>query len=231
MSLILDALRKADAERERGSVPSLHSQPVAPKSPAAPRKSAVRPHWLWIGFGAAMGLVGAATWFVLSNNAPQPTPARAERPAPAAPATPVAPPAPTAPSAAAGAAPATPSSAPAQADGQPVAEPAPWRQPEDRKEARAEARGGTPMPPAAGAPPAETPVVSRDQLPPNIKAELPQFAVGGSIYSASPAARSLIVNGQLYREKDRLTQDLSLDEIKLKSAIFSFRGYRFEVLF
>ena len=28
MSLILDALRKADAERERGSVPSLHSQPV-----------------------------------------------------------------------------------------------------------------------------------------------------------------------------------------------------------
>ena len=33
VSLILDALRKADAERERGSVPSLHSQPVV--SPSA----------------------------------------------------------------------------------------------------------------------------------------------------------------------------------------------------
>jgi hypothetical protein len=35
----------------------------------------------------------------------------------------------------------------------------------------------------------------------------------------------------LFRERDRLTQDLSLEEIKLKAAIFSFRGYRFEVLF
>jgi len=33
VSLILDALRKAEAERERGSVPSLHSQPVV--SPSA----------------------------------------------------------------------------------------------------------------------------------------------------------------------------------------------------
>ena len=45
------------------------------------------------------------------------------------------------------------------------------------------------------------------------------------------AGRSLIVNGQLFRERDRLTQDLSLEEIKLKAAVFSFRGYRFEVLF
>ena len=79
--------------------------------------------------------------------------------------------------------------------------------------------------------PADAPVVSREQLPPNIRAELPQFAVGGSIYSKNPAARSLIVNGQLYREKDRLTQDLTLEEIKLKAAVFSFRGHRFEVLF
>jgi hypothetical protein len=35
----------------------------------------------------------------------------------------------------------------------------------------------------------------------------------------------------LFREKDRLTQELSLEEIKLKAAVFSFRGYRFEVVF
>jgi general secretion pathway protein B len=112
-----------------------------------------------------------------------------------------------------------------------VAEPAPWRQPEERKDARAEAKAAAPEPRVLTAPSVEMPVMSREQLPPNIRAELPQFAVGGSIYSPTPAARSLIVNGQLYREKDRLTQDLSLEEIKLKSAIFSFRGYRFEVMF
>ena len=32
MSYILDALRRADAERERGAVPGLHAQPVPPVS-------------------------------------------------------------------------------------------------------------------------------------------------------------------------------------------------------
>ena len=36
MSFILDALRRADAQRERGQVPGLHSQSVAPPAPAAP---------------------------------------------------------------------------------------------------------------------------------------------------------------------------------------------------
>jgi general secretion pathway protein B len=80
-------------------------------------------------------------------------------------------------------------------------------------------------------PPGQAPVNSREQLPPDIRTALPQFAIGGSVYSADPTARSLIVNGQLYRERDRLTQELSLEEIKLRAAIFSFRGYRFEVLF
>ena len=60
---------------------------------------------------------------------------------------------------------------------------------------------------------------------------MPQIAIGGSVYSADPSSRSLIVNGRLYREKARLTQELSLEEIKLRAAIFSFRGYRVEVVF
>lgn len=232
MSLILDALRKADAERERGSVPSLHSQPVASTSAGVPRKPVARPSWLWIAIGVAIGLAGAATWVMVGSGGPQ-TSATTTMPS--------APPAPPVgargPSAAVTAAPVTgPTSAPAATagyDSQPVAEPAPWRQPEERKDARADGKGGgAPAPTVPGAaPPAEAPVMSREQLPPNIRSELPQFAVGGSIYSSNPAARSLIVNGQLYREKDRLTQDLTLEEIKLKAAVFSFRGYRFEVLF
>ncbi|MGZ9031053.1 MAG: general secretion pathway protein GspB [Burkholderiaceae bacterium] len=230
MSLILDALRKADAERERGSVPSLHSQPVASTS-AGTARPATRPHWLWIAIGVAIGLAGAATWMMLGSGTPQTSATANLETAQSASVPPsaarVAPPGATV-APVTGAASSAPAVAPSNT--QPVAQPAPWRQPDDRKDARAEGKG-TPAPQGAGPAPADVSVVSRDQLPPNIRSELPQFAVGGSIYSNNPAARSLIVNGQLYREKDRLTQDLSLEEIKLKAAVFSFRGYRFEVLF
>ena len=227
MSLILDALRKADAERERGSVPSLHSQPVAPTSASAPRRPAVRPNGLWIAIGVAIGLAGAATWVMLGSGAPQTSAAAKPDPDPPVAAIVAPPPVTVAPVAGATTSPV----AVGRGDAQPVAAPAPWRRPEERKDVRAEAKSGTQAPQAASVAPVEAPVVSREQLPPNIRSELPQFAIGGSIYSNNPAARSLIVNGQLYREKDRLTQDLSLEEIKLKAAVFSFRGYRFEVLF
>jgi general secretion pathway protein B len=219
VSLILDALRKADAERERGSVPSLYSQPVASPSAEVPPKPRVGPNWLWIAIGIAVGLSGAAAWVMVGRDAAQPG-AAATRTA-AQPSASMTPPA-------AAVAPASPPpSAPAPA----VAEPAPWPQPEERKAARPEAKGDVPVRVIGNMPPAEAQVYARDQLPPDIRAALPQFAIGGSMYSPNPAARSLIVNGQLYREKDRLTPELVLEEVKLKAAVFSFRGYRFEVLF
>ena len=229
MSLILDALRKADAERERGSVPSLHSQPVVPASAEQPPQPRGRPNWIWIAVGIAVGLTGAAAWFMLGRNAPQATAplARQELPQPAAPVLTLAP------TAAPAAAPTVdvrpPAAAPADLQG--VAEPAPWRQPDERKAPAENAPAARPAASPAAPAAVDSNVYSRDQLPPNVRAEVPQLAIGGSMYSATPAARSLIVNGQLYREKDRLTQDLSLEEIRLKGAIFSFRGYRFEVLF
>ena len=224
MSLILDALRKADAERERGSVPSLHSQPVVSPSVGTPPNANVRPNWPWIAIGVAFGLVAAVTWVMVWRNAPAPSAATANlapaqpsmlEAAPARPATASVPPPPAA----------------AFTDAQTIAEPAPWRQPEERKAPRSDAKGDTKVVTLGNVPPAEPPVYSREQLPPHIRAALPQFAIGGNVYSADPTARSLIVNGQLYRERDRLTQELSLEEIKLRAAIFSFRGYRFEVLF
>ena len=223
MSLILDALRKADAERERGSVPSLHSHPVLPPSAEVAPKPAARPNWLWIAIGIAVGLAAAAAWVMVGRDAPAPVAAAPPAPAKAsAPATlGFAPPAPAA----------APLAAPSAAAE--VAEPAPWPQPDERKAVRPEAKGATPPPvPVLGnVPVAESQVYAREQLPPDIRAALPQLTIGGSIYSPNPAGRSLIVNGQLFRERDRLTQDLSLEEIKLKAAVFSFRGYRFEVLF
>ena len=225
MSLILDALRKADAERERGSVPSLYSQPVASPSAEVPPKPRVGPNWLWIAIGIAVGLSGAAAWVMVGRDAAPPGAAATRAPTqPSASTTP--PVAPTPPAVAV-----APASPPPSAGAPAVAEPAPWPQPEERKAARPEAKGDVPVRVIGNVPPAEAQVYARDQLPPDIRAALPQFAIGGSMYSPNPAARSLIVNGQLYREKDRLTPDLMLEEVKLKAAIFSFRGYRFEVLF
>jgi general secretion pathway protein B len=224
MSLILDALRKADAERERGSVPSLHSQPVVSHSAERPPRANVGPNWLWIAIGVALGLVAAAAWVMIGHNAPSPSTATANF-VPALPGMPVA--TPVAPAAASVA----PPPAAAFTDSQTVAEPAPWPQPAERKAPRADAKGDSRVVTLGNVPPGQMPVYSREQLPPDVRGALPQFAIGGSVYSKDPTARSLIVNGQLYRERDRLTQELSLEEIKLKAAIFSFRGYRFEVVF
>ncbi|MEO7152322.1 MAG: hypothetical protein ABIX46_11525, partial [Burkholderiaceae bacterium] len=56
MSYILDALRRADAdrERERGAVPGLHAQPLAPAATLVPRPRAA------IATGALALLVTAA---------------------------------------------------------------------------------------------------------------------------------------------------------------------------
>jgi general secretion pathway protein B len=235
VSLILDALRKADAERERGSVPGLRSQPVAPLSAQTPPKPSARPNWLWIAIGLAAGLAGAATWGMLGRDAPAAAAdAASARAQGAQPNAPIAAPS-GSPAASEAAAPAASNGVgtAARSAGEPaVAEPAPWRSPEERKAPRAEPKDDAKAAPATVAATAEAPpVYSREQLPPHIRADLPPLTIGGSIYSSNPASRSLIVSGQLYREKDRLTQDLSLEEIKLKAAVFSFRGYRFEVLF
>ncbi|HQR20959.1 MAG TPA: general secretion pathway protein GspB [Burkholderiaceae bacterium] len=224
MSLILDALRKADAERERGALPNLHSQPVHAAA-EAPRKASAGANWQWIAFGAAFGLAAAVVWVMMSGrNAPAPSTATAN-PVPApqgtAVATPVAPMAVTAP----------PSPPAAVTNVQDIAEPAPWPPPAERKAPGAAAKGEAPVLTLGNVLTAPPAVYSREQLPPDVRAALPQLGIGGSIYSPDPANRSLIINGRLYREKDRLTEELSLEEIKQRTAIFSIRGYRFEVVF
>jgi len=210
VSLILDALRKADSERERESVPGLHTQPVPPLSLEVPAPARSAP-WRWIVIGGSVVLLVALAWFVASRGTPRPAPAAAPPPEPVAP--PVAPPV------------AVPNAIVTELPKE-IAPPAAWPAPERKVAPKPQARADTQPTVAAGAVPS---VYTREQLPDNIRAALPPLAVGGSIYSSTRANRSLILDGRLYRENEQLAADLLLEEIGQKTAVLRFRGYRFEI--
>ncbi len=235
MSLILDALRRADSERERerGAVPGLHAQQMEPA--AAETTAAVRAlPWLAVAIVAAAVLLAAAAWLVAGRDAPRAAAAPAVAQSVAqAPALPPAPPA-----AAAASAPPVPAPTASPPEPRPVAEPAPWTAPDGGRKAGTEAVAAAAAPTpevrtltAPSVAPAEARITSREQLPEDLRAQLPPLAVGGSIYSASAAERSLIIDGRIVRENDRLTADLTLEQIRPKSAVLRFKGHRFEIVF
>jgi general secretion pathway protein B len=80
MSYILDALKKADAERERGTIPGLHSQPLAPAPDDGderdhdrePRGAAARSPLVWVGVGVGACLVGVLAVALLMREPDEP---------------------------------------------------------------------------------------------------------------------------------------------------------------
>jgi general secretion pathway protein B len=87
----------------------------------------------------------------------------------------------------------------------------------------------TPEPPPAPAVPARIPMAS--ELPDDVRAGLPTLAIGGASYSQNPESRMLIVNGQVFREGDRLAPDVTLEQIRLKEAVLSARGVRYRIAY
>ena len=66
MSLILEALRRSEAERRRGQVPGLHAE----RAPAALPAHATQPAWPWLALAIIVLL--AAAWFARSAWSPPP---------------------------------------------------------------------------------------------------------------------------------------------------------------
>jgi general secretion pathway protein B len=80
---------------------------------------------------------------------------------------------------------------------------------------------------ASAAPaPAEARVYAVNDLPADVRREWPQLSIGGSIYSETPASRFLIINGQIFHEGDKISNGLTLEQIKLKAAVLLYKGYR-----
>ena len=261
MSYILDALRRADSERERGAIPGLHARPLPFGSSSGLHGRDVK-RWVWIGVGVLGAVVCVVAWnWLFAPVSPDPAQVVAAPPAPVATA-----PAPVA--AARAALPSIPSVATAVAAQAPVnaarqtrtersapaSRPAPERvapPPARREQAAAPAATGTESPvaaapaaaavqsrtlaaPAPAAPPVPEPsdrVHAIAELPEGIRRELPQLAIGGSMYSENAANRMLIVNGQLLQEGAQLAPDLLLQQIKPRAAVLSYKGYRYEIAY
>jgi general secretion pathway protein B len=75
MSYILEALRKADAERERGAVPDLHAQAL-PLNVSSPQRLPSRQGLaLWLAVGSGLAAVAGVAWYALGREPAAPAPA------------------------------------------------------------------------------------------------------------------------------------------------------------
>ncbi len=210
MSYILDALRRADSERERGAVPGLHAQqdslePADAPAPAGNKLLLVAV----VALSAALLLVLGWSWL-----------------APAAPAEPVA--------QVVQVVPAPPPVAPPAVE----VEPARGRQLLDLSKLPppAPAPMAAPPSPVKAAAPASVPgepnrVFALNELPDHVRRELPNLVVGGASYSENPSSRMLIINGQVFHERDKVTPRLTLEQISLKAAVLEYKGYRYRIAY
>ena len=223
MSYILDALRRADAERERGAVPSLHTQQYGalPGDGDDPARRGRLPTIVAALLAAA--LLAVLAWhYVGGPTAPPPTVQAALTPPPVAVA---ARPVEVVPSASAAAAAATPSAPPSPAA--------------TRRASRREPTTSSATPPATPstgnattpAPAAGDRVYAMADLPDDVRRDLPKLAFGGASFSSDPGSRMVILNGQVFHEGDGITRGVVLQRVNRKSAILVVRGYRFELMF
>jgi general secretion pathway protein B len=219
MSYILDALKRSEAERNRGAVPGLHSPQVSGPLPHTDRALSSRGWW----FGAAalvltVFAVGLWAWRTPSTDAVVavlPTASATYRPSPAALA-----------------------SAPSPQQATPAARPSSSTVPTQpaapaRETTRTPAAKAVPVKaaPSQAAPsqavPVSAPLLS--ELPEDLRRQIPALNITGVVYSENPGQRLLLVNNQVLTQGSAVAPELSLDEIQPRSSVLSFRGTRFRV--
>lgn len=72
-------------------------------------------------------------------------------------------------------------------------------------------------------------IVPMQELPDDIRRELPQLAVGGAMHSDVAANRMIVLNGGVFREGDQPAPGVVLEEIRLKSAVLRYKGHRYSI--
>ena len=233
MSYILDALNRADAERERGAAPGLHTRHQVPAA-TPPTALASRPLWLATAVGMALLVLGLGVWLWPAPGKPPAAPLPSTSiTAPIAP-TPMAP-------AAVPAAPAAPVTVLVPVPDAVALMPTPnapgtaqaVTSPASKPVTPAHTATSTPKPPAAAsaaapAAPVATPLLA--ELPSVLRSQVSKITITGSVYSDNPAQRLLLVNNLVLPQGGQITPDLKVEEIQPRSSVFNYKGTRFRVM-
>ena len=249
MSYILEALKKAQAERQLGSSPTIHAPTLQAGAHTAASGRLKRPVMLAL---VAMAAVIVVLLVLMLRPASLVAPAVSSAPA-----------APAMPAGSVDAVASTPQQ-PVSAPQLPAALPepvtalpppvatvtTPLAQPSTspEKSATALAQQSTPLArpstpaaasmasPAPAATPApataargEEPVLNLRELPEPIQRAIPPVTVGGYIYSRNAADRLLLVDKILRREGEEVAPGLLLEKLNPKEAVFNYKGYRYRV--
>lgn len=225
MSYILDALKKAETERNLGEIPGIYAQPLH-LAADAPKRTWRHDPWRWLALACIALLLGLGVWkwwpaggeqtrqpiAPVAPKAPvAPVPRSAPRPSPAVQATPA------------------PTSAPAPVTAKaPVRDEAPVAKSPRKKERHAKhsdrvAQAKPSLPKAA----AEPPISDMRDLPLSVQREIPELTIGGYIYSGAPSDRSVLINQRLLREGDQISPGLTLEGIRPDGIVLDYRGRRF----
>lgn len=225
MSYILDALQRADAERARGGVPTLHARPLG----SPPLTTGFGPKQrIGLVVGAVVVLSAAVAGWWIWGSAPAPASSTVVIAASQQPIAPLAV-APLAPLAAQALPPTSVAAVATVAPPQPAvampttAAPAP---PGSKATPVAAVK-----PPSEAVPVAPTPSLAPllGELPEATRRQIPAMAITGAVYSDNPAQRLLLVNGLVLNQGAQVAPDLTLVEIRSNSSEFSFRGTRFRM--
>lgn len=228
MSYILDALRKADAQRERDPARGIHAQPVQPAPDTDARNG---PPWARLLAGlAGVAVLAAGAWVWTGGRAPPAASViAANTQTPQAPETPTVP----APAVAVSAVPPSPAMAVLPPAPPPAVVPPPVPTPAPAiKAASAPARvASAPTAVEKAAAPATEKLPTLAELPPDVQRELPKLVVTGGVYSENPAQRMLVINGQVFNEGGEPAAGVLLEQIRPRAAVLKFRNTRYTVAY
>ena len=208
MSYILDALKKAEQERDLGRVPRLET--VHDNAPRPARA------WPWLIAGVLLVNAAALIWWLrpgahsdVAGPVRQAPPPRIARSAPALPAAPQITRVPTPPVVAppVAAIPVTPAAPRA-----PVT---------------------TSVAPAASPPVVTTPVATnvpllRD-LPADFRAAVPPLSLDVHVYAPSATSRFVLINMKKYHEGEQLAEGPRIEEITEEGVVLSYQGQQFRI--
>jgi general secretion pathway protein B len=251
MSYILEALKKAQAERQLGNAPTIHAP--AP-SYAAPRTGqGARGRYLALGVGAVVVAAAVALlWPRFANEQPvrlaavtPPAAVLATAPATVPATAPVATPAPPtavipAPAPVIQPAPAPAPVAeirpvrakPAPAPVVPTASSSPQPSPQPSLQPSPQQREAVPAPATVAAQPVgDDQLRTLQQLPDTLQREIPKVAFGGYIYSPTPGESLLLVDKMLRREGEEVAPGLVLERLTPKAAVMNYRGTRYRAAY